>query len=48
MGHGAVTLASGIIAGGINGAGQAAARGDPAWERLSIRALYDERTAKTP
>ena len=41
-------LASGIIAGGINGAGQAAARGDPAWERLSIRALYNERTATTP
>lgn len=34
-------LTVGVIAGGIDGAGQAVARGAPAWERLSIRDLYE-------
>lgn len=45
------TVTTGVIAGGINGAAQAIAQGAPAWERLSIRQLYEERTgatAKTP
>ena len=36
-------VTGGVIAGGINGAGQAAARGEAAWERLSLRDLYEER-----
>jgi hypothetical protein len=44
-------VTAGVIAGGINGAAQAAGQGGPAWERLSIRQLYEERMAapaKTP
>jgi hypothetical protein len=39
------SVTAGVIAGGINGAGQAIARGEPAWERISIRVLYEERRA---
>ncbi len=37
----------GAIAGGIDGAAKAIAQGAPAWERLTIRELYEER-GKTP
>lgn len=43
-------VTGGIIIGGINGAAQAAARGGPAWQRISLLELYDERRAapRTP
>jgi len=44
-------IATGVVVGGINGAAQAISRGGPAWERVSVRQLYEERVtaaAKTP
>jgi hypothetical protein len=43
-------VTGGIIVGGINGAAQAAAKGGPAWQRVSLLELYDERraTPRTP
>jgi hypothetical protein len=43
-------VTGGIIVGGINGAAQAAARGAPAWQRVSLLELYHERRAapRTP
>jgi len=45
------SVSTGVIAGGISGAAQAISRGDPAWERVSVRGLYEERLragARTP
>jgi hypothetical protein len=41
-------VTAGIISGGIDGAGEAAVRGAPAWERVTVRALYQERSQAGP
>ena len=42
------SVATGIIAGGIHGAGQAVTRGGPAWQELTVRELYEERLRAAP